>query len=351
MTKRLLPFIPADLTVDQVQPSPGRLVILARPSAATAACPTCGGASARLHSHYTRTLADLPWQGRHVRVAVRARRWRCPANDCPHRIFAERLPSVAMPWARLTGRLGDLQRHLGLALGGEGGARLSARLAIPTSGDTLLRLLRRGSPDEPKRSPRVLGIDDWAWRRGQRYGTILVDLERRRVVDLLPDREAAILASWLHQHPGAEIVARDCASATPMVYAAAPLRPSKLRIDSIYTATAPRRCSRLSSGIARLSPASFTQSCPWRQTSRGPRRSRKPRLRSDTDRGGSSALRVAKYRPRPLARPGRRQRRRVAARPSGHRGHRSRPHRRLRRGRPRGRAASPARPRSFSPAA
>jgi transposase len=113
-----------------------------------------------------------------------------------------------------TERLGELQCHLGLALGGEAGARLAERLAMPSSADTLLRLVKGNNPRaEPRAVPRVLAVDDWSWRRGRRYGTILVDLERNAVVDLLPDRQAATLAVWLRDHRGVEIVARDRAGA------------------------------------------------------------------------------------------------------------------------------------------
>lgn len=196
------------LSIIQILPEPNKVVLVARPKAEASCCPACGCESRRLHSHYMRRISDLPWHGRIVEIQLQSRRFRCGNRQCSQRIFTERLAEIVRPKGRRTVRLGESQLAIGFAVGGEPGSRLSHKLAMPVNGDTLLRMIRAAA-FEPPEAPRVVGIDDWAWRKGQRYGTIICDLERGRILELLPDRNADTVAAWLERHPGIEIIARD----------------------------------------------------------------------------------------------------------------------------------------------
>jgi transposase len=196
------------LRLDDLVLTPDLAVAHFTATAAAAACPCCGSLSDRVHSHYRRTVADLPCQGRFLALRLRLRRFRCTKAGCPRAVFCERLPGLLAAHARSTDRLTDSHRAVGFALGGEAGARLAKDLDMPTSPDTLLRRVKE-SPDDPAPTPRYVGVDDWAIRKGQRYGTILIDLERGRVLDLLPGRDGAALQVWLQAHPGVELITRD----------------------------------------------------------------------------------------------------------------------------------------------
>jgi transposase len=206
---RISSLVPSGLVVESVSNSVDSIILTVRSEALIAKCPLCGTASRRIHSRYSRQVADLPCAGRQVCLRVITRRFVCEVPHCRRRIFAERFGEDVVPlWSRRTARLECIVHHLGLALGGRPAASFAKRLMLPVSNDTLLRVVRRRTC--PRVEPlAVAGIDDWAFRRNHRYGTIVCDLERRRIVTLLPDREIATVRAWLSEHPEIRVVSRD----------------------------------------------------------------------------------------------------------------------------------------------
>lgn len=173
-----------------------------------ALCPLCQCRSESIHSRYVRLVADLPWAGWAVRLELHVRRFFCSNKECVRQIFTERLPGVVAPYARRTTRLTALFTLIGFALGGEAGKRLVDGMGVESRPETLLRLVRQQEESQVP-TPRVLGVDDFSFCRRKSYGAILVDLERRVPIDLLPDREAETFKKWRLSHPGVQIISRD----------------------------------------------------------------------------------------------------------------------------------------------
>ena len=198
----------ADVRLDQVTRAQdtGRLRLTA--TAPQARGPCCAVPSSSVRSRYQRQLTDLPWGTRVVRLHRSVRKCVCRNTTCTRRIVTERLPDLVAPSARTTQRLPTVLRAIGLALGGQAGARLAACLRLPTSPAPRLRLVRAAPIPQTPALPAV-GVEEWAGRRGHRDGTMLVDLMTHRVVDLLPDRSAASVAAWLAQDPPGTVVCRD----------------------------------------------------------------------------------------------------------------------------------------------
>lgn len=206
---RISSLVPSVLVFDDVSDSEDSAILAVRSEAAEAQYPLCATTSRQIHSRYIRYVADLPSAGRKVRLRLLTRRFTCEVPHCRRRIFAERFgEDIVALRRRRAARLEYIVHHLGLALGGRPAASFAKRLMLPVSNDTLLRAVRRRTvmPIDPL---LVVGIDDWAFRRNHRYGTIVCDLERRRIVTLLPDRETATVRAWLSKHPAINIVSRD----------------------------------------------------------------------------------------------------------------------------------------------
>ncbi len=200
--------LPAGITITSVHPSVTELVVCVACHAPSMLCPECHQLSARVHGSYQRTVADLPCAGRNVLLMLTVRKFVCSTPAGSHKIFTERLPGLVKSYGRMTGRLIALLQALGLGAGGQMGTRQAARSGIATSPSTLLRHLMQ-LPAPLARAVRVLGVDDFAWKKRFTYGTILVDLERRKIIDVLADRESATVEAWLQEHPEVELVIRD----------------------------------------------------------------------------------------------------------------------------------------------
>jgi transposase len=198
----------ASLRLGAAQFLPDGVTVDIHTTALSALCPGCQRETTRVHSRYQRTLADLPLAHTPVQLHLSVRRFFCDSTTCTRTTFSEPVPGLTLRYARRTARLVTEQRQLGLEVGGEPGARLARRQGMAVSADTLLRLARQ-QPAASTPTPRHLGIDDFALRKGQVYGTILVDLQTHRPVDLLEERSAEVVEQWVQAHPGVEVITRD----------------------------------------------------------------------------------------------------------------------------------------------
>jgi transposase len=195
---RVTSFLPhlKSIKVETVTVADDGIILRATTTRKRARCPLCQRWSKRIHSRYWRVIADQPWAGRPVSLRLRVRRFFCRNGRCPQRIFAERLPALVDPHGRRSQPLRAALRRVGLAVGARAGARLAVPLGMPIGARSLLRLVR-SAPLPTTEAACVIAIDDWAWRKGQRYGTVIVDLERHQPIDLLPERAAETVVAWL----------------------------------------------------------------------------------------------------------------------------------------------------------
>lgn len=200
--------LPKAFAVTDIEMREDVLTITALSIQACPCCPLCGKPSSRIHSRYLRKLADLPCGGRQVRLLVQVHQYFCDMPNCPRKIFVERLTPFVEPLARVTQRLFQVVQIIGLATGGRLGVRVTDQLGIQTSRHTLLRRIM-ALPNEPVGEVSQIGIDDFSFRRGRKFGTIVVDLHTHEVLDMLPDRTADSSAAWMALRPELEIVSRD----------------------------------------------------------------------------------------------------------------------------------------------
>lgn len=192
----------------QLERQEDQLVLHVTATSSTALCPLCAQPTTRLHSRYRQVLKDLPCAGQQVQLILHVRKFFCDTADCVRKVFAERLPHLVAPWAQMTTRLSEALQVIGLATCGRLGARLASRLGIITSWMTMVRRVM-ALPTPPTEYVECLGLDDFAFRRGRTFGTVVVDLDAHQIIDLLPDRQADTAAAWMAAHPEITHVSRD----------------------------------------------------------------------------------------------------------------------------------------------
>lgn len=199
---------PGNVTVEKVTSDDFGVVIHALSRQTEVKCPCCARPSRQRHSRYVRTIRDVAWGGQPVTIKLLVRKYFCETVGCPKWVFSEQLPKFAARYGRRTTRLENRIEDFGLSFGGNPTARLMAKTDGKVSRHSILRRVRRSSRAS-RPTPKKLGVDDFAFRKGRRYGTILVDLDTRKVVDLLEDRTKETLVTWLKEHPGVQVVTRD----------------------------------------------------------------------------------------------------------------------------------------------
>jgi len=199
---------PSGLEITACSKLEGMLCVSLLSTQHSSPCPLCGTAATHIHNHYQRRLTDLPRTGQPVRFLFTVRKFFCDVPTCPRKIFTERLAPFAAPWARVTVRLFHLVQIIGLATGGRLGVCVTDHMGIQTSRFTILRRII-ALPTEPVEHVTHLGIDDFSFQRGRRFGTLLVDLQTRKMLDVLSDRTADTSAVWMAAHPEIELVSRD----------------------------------------------------------------------------------------------------------------------------------------------
>ena len=186
----------------------GKVLLQAVSSSNSAICPYCQTPSSKRHSVYVRKPQALPCGDAAIQLVLSVQRYSCENPSCSHRTFAERIPETVEFYSRRTADLEALLQIIAFETSAETVGRICKGLKVSVSPDSVLGLIRKRTA-LPTREVKVLGIDDWAFKKGQNYGTLLVDLERHRAIELLPDRTQNTLSAWLQNHPEIQIVSRD----------------------------------------------------------------------------------------------------------------------------------------------